>query len=158
VQYLLEAFRSLDPSRFALTLAGRVVGEGRGLAAYDGLFRHATGLRRLDMPALYREHDVFVLPSLAEGSAYVVYEAMASGLPVVVTPNAGADLVREGVEGFVVAIRSPAEIAARLEELAADPDGVARMGEAARARSVEFDWARFRATFADLLAKTEAER
>ena len=42
-------------------------------------------------------------------------EAMASGLPVIVTPNVGADAVRDGVEGFVVPIRSPEAVACRLE-------------------------------------------
>ena len=45
--------------------------------------------------------DVFVFPSLFEGSAVVTYEALACGLPSVVTPDAGS-VVRDGVEGFVV--------------------------------------------------------
>ena len=45
--------------------------------------------------------DVFVFPSLFEGSAVVTYEALACGLPCVVTPEAGS-VVRDGVEGLVV--------------------------------------------------------
>ena len=45
--------------------------------------------------------DVFVFPSLFEGSAVVTYEALAAGLPSVVTPSAGS-VVRDGVEGFIV--------------------------------------------------------
>ena len=45
--------------------------------------------------------DVFVFPSLFEGSAVVTYEALACGLPSIVTPNAGS-VVRDGVDGFHV--------------------------------------------------------
>ena len=45
--------------------------------------------------------DVFVFPSLFEGSAVVTYEALACGLPSVVTPSAGS-VVRDGAEGFLV--------------------------------------------------------
>ena len=53
------------------------------------------------------ESDVLVLPSLGEGFGLVVTEALACGLPVIVTPNVGAsDLVRDGQEGFVVPVCS----------------------------------------------------
>ena len=54
-----------------------------------------------EMPAWMRQADVFVFPSLFEGSAVVTYEALASGLPCVVTAESGS-VVRDGLEGFVV--------------------------------------------------------
>ena len=45
-----------------------------------------------------------MFPSLHEGSAFTVFEALASGLPVVTTPNAGS-VVRDGEEGYIVPIR-----------------------------------------------------
>ncbi len=146
IGYLLDAMRLLDPARFELTMAGPVLGSGSGLRRYEGAFRHLTGVRPQDMPAVYGAADVLVLPSLFEGSALVVLEAMASGLPVIVTENAGADAVRDGVEGFVVAVRSPEAIAARLEELAS-PEPRRRMGEAARARALAFTWEAFHRAF-----------
>ena len=64
--------------------------------------------------------DVFVFPSLFEGSAVVTYEALACGLPSVVTPNAGS-VVRDGLEGFVVPPRDVEALAARMEQLGDDP-------------------------------------
>jgi glycosyltransferase involved in cell wall biosynthesis len=93
---------------------------------------------------------VLVLPSLLEGSALVVLEAMASGLPVVVTPNAGADAVRDGIDGFVVPIRSPEALAARLEQLL-DPDLRQRIGEAGRARSMDYTWEAFHRGFREAI-------
>jgi starch synthase len=149
----------LDPSRFELTVAGSVPGSGTGLRWYEGSFRHLRGVRPRDMPAVYRAADVLVLPSLLEGSALVVLEAMASGLPVIVTENTGADAVRDGVEGFVVPARSPEAIAARIEELAS-PELRRRMGGAARARALAFGWDAFHRAFriAAGFDREEAER
>jgi starch synthase len=146
IGYLLDAMGLLDPSRFELTVAGSVPGSGAGLRWYEGSFRHLQGIRPQDMPTVYRAADVLVLPSLLEGSALVVLEAMASGLPVIVTENTGADAVRDGVEGFVVPVRSPEAIAARLEELAS-PELRRRMGAAARSRALAFEWDAFHRAF-----------
>jgi starch synthase len=63
----------------------------------------------------------------------VVPQAMACGLPVIVSENVGArDLVQEGVNGFIVPIRSPHVIAERLRFLFANRDVATRMGKAAR--------------------------
>jgi glycosyltransferase involved in cell wall biosynthesis len=59
--------------------------------------------------------DVFVLPSIAEGRALVIHEAMSQGLPVILTPNTGAmDLIDEYENGFLVPIRDPEKIAEKL--------------------------------------------
>src|SRR5262249_38517871 len=61
----------------------------------------------------YQSADVFVFPSLAEGGVYVIYEALACGLPCIVSDNAGS-AVRDGIEGFVVPVGHSAAIAERL--------------------------------------------
>src|SRR5262249_9861656 len=72
----------------------------------------------------------------------VTYEALACGLPSVVTPDAGS-VVRDGVEGFVVPPRDVDTLAARLAQLGLDPQLRARMASAARARALFFDWPRY---------------
>lgn len=151
IGYLLDAMKLLDRAHFALSVVGPIAGSGAGLRQYDGLFRHAGVARPQDMPAMYREADVLVLPSVNEGSARVVLEAMASGLSVIVTPNAGADAVRDGVDGFVVPVRSTEAIAERLRVLREDPALVQRMGASARERALEFTWKAFRAEFRRVL-------
>jgi starch synthase len=144
--YVLDAMRLLDPAKFELTLVGPLLGSGSGLRRYEGSFTHLTGVRPQDMPAVHRAADVLVLPSLLEGSALVVLEAMASALPVIVTENAGADAVRDGIDGYIVPVRSPEAIAARLEALAS-PALRLKMGAAARLRSLEFTWEAFHRGF-----------
>lgn len=75
--------------------------------------------------------DVFFLPSVCEGSATVIYEALMSGLPVVTTPNAGS-IVRDGVDGFIVPVRDAKAIVEKLELLNRDRDLLRRMQEATR--------------------------
>ena len=105
---------------------------------------HILGKRSSDeMFDVYQNADAFVLPSLFEGSAIVVYEALMAGLPVIVTPNAGS-VIRDGVEGFVVPPRTPDVLAARIRTLAAPGDHWSRMSASARARGVEYPWSRYR--------------
>ncbi len=89
---------------------------------------------RSEMTREYQNADVLLHPSLAEGSANVCYEAMAHGLPVIVTPNAGA-AITDGVEGIIIPIRSPEAIAAALQRLASDPALRLSMGQAGRRRA-----------------------
>ena len=91
---------------------------------------------------------MFVFPSLLEGMGLVVLEAMASGLPVITTPNGPGDLVRDGVDGFVVPIRDVDAIVEKLEYLRAHPEDRLRMGQNARERAKEFTWEQYRATTA----------
>ena len=94
-------------------------------------------LPRPAMAAQYGWADVFLLPSLCEGSATVTYEALGYGLPVICTPSAGS-VVRDGLEGFVVPVRDATAIAGRIEQLAQDVDLRAQMAANTKARAAEF--------------------
>jgi glycosyltransferase involved in cell wall biosynthesis len=106
-------------------------------AAKAELARHLelTGtVARSHIMKHYEWADVFFLPSVCEGSATVTYEALACGLPVVTTPNAGSP-VRDGVDGFVVPAHASATMTARLRQLHHDRPLLARLAEAAVRRS-----------------------
>ena len=92
---------------------------------------------RTAMPREYAWADVFFLPTVCEGSATVCYEAMAAGLPVITTPNAGS-VVRDGLDGFVVPVGDAEAIAAKLELLSRDRELLAWMSTNARQRAQEF--------------------
>ena len=96
------------------------------------------------MAAHYRWADVFVLPSICEGSAAVCYEALAYGLPVITTPNAGS-VVRNGVDGYIVPIRDADAIACKLELLASDPRLLAELSANVKDRAREFTVSRYAA-------------
>jgi len=94
-----------------------------------------------DFLRLMRSCDVFVLPSIVEGRALVQQEAMACGLPLIATRNAGADdLIEEGVTGFLVPVRSPEAIAEKINWCAANRSLISGMGIAAKQRAGELSW------------------
>lgn len=87
---------------------------------------------RSEVIRLFAWADVLVLPSIAEGSATVTYEALMSGCPVITTPNAGS-IVRDNVDGFIVPIRDPAALAAALMSYVRDRKLLAAHRQAATA-------------------------
>lgn len=114
------------------------------LIPHLGRYRDRPGIRffghlKGGAARLFSEASVFVLPSLVEGSAKTTYEAMAAGVPVVTTRNAGS-VVRDGVDGFLVPPRDPRAIRDKLLLLKENPDMVRAMGDAARERVAEFTW------------------
>ena len=144
IGYLLEAARRLRRlPGFELVLVGRMVGAEAAFAPYEGVFRHVRHVPFHEVHALFQDADLFAYPSLHEGSAFATYEALASGLPVVTTPNAGS-VVRDGIEGYVVPIRDVDALVDRIERLHADPALRAAMSGAARARALDFTWTAYR--------------
>lgn len=115
----------------------RVIGSLKVRDAIKGELAACLDLRdrvpRSEMAGHFAWADVFLLPSLCEGSATVTYEAMAAGLPVVCTANTGS-MVRDGVDGFLVPVRDAGAIVAALENLRA-PERRLQMSQAARERS-----------------------
>jgi len=97
----------------------------------------------------YGQADVFVLPSVVEGSAKTTYEAMAAGLPVVTTPNAGS-VVRDGVDGFIVPIRDQDALKRRLLFLYENREASRAMGEAARKSVRDFSWETYESRLIDI--------
>jgi glycosyltransferase involved in cell wall biosynthesis len=97
---------------------------------------------RSEMRAQFEWADVFLLPSLCEGSATAVYEALAAGLPVICTENTGS-VVRHGVDGYIVPIRDVAETTDILKQLAGNPAMLARMSDSARERAADYTVARY---------------
>ncbi len=105
-----------------------------------------------EMPGQMARADVFVFPSLFEGSAVVTYEALACGLPSIVTPNAGS-VVRDGIEGYLVGPGDIDALACRMEQLGNDPAQRDQMGSAARSRALAYDWPRYHAALIELLGE-----
>jgi glycosyltransferase involved in cell wall biosynthesis len=110
---MLEAFRivqrSVPNARLLLTSIVRD-DVNEVLARYADLpIEWAPGLPHPQLAERLRSADVFVLLSLEEGLVRAALEAIACGLPVVLTPNTGSsDFVQPGKNGEIVAIRDPA--------------------------------------------------
>jgi alpha-maltose-1-phosphate synthase len=144
IRYLLDAVRRLKLPGAELVLVGKMVGRESAFAPYRDIFRHVAHVPYHEVHRLFQEADIFVYPSLHEGSAFATYEALASGLPIVTTRNAGS-VARDGKEGFIVPIRDVDALMDRIERLYRDPALRAAMAAAARRRATEFTWAHYRA-------------
>jgi alpha-maltose-1-phosphate synthase len=142
--YLLRALRKVD-SLVEVTLIGKRVANCEELDAALVKYRYIPSMPHSQVLAEMERHDVLGFPTLSEGMALVVLEAMSRGMCVVTTPNSGAvGIVRDGIDGFIVPIRSAEGLAAKLELLAGDRDLLQAMRESAHRRAQEYNWERYR--------------
>jgi glycosyltransferase involved in cell wall biosynthesis len=145
LSYLLQAIKLLG-SKVELTLLGRKAVDG--CPPLEEAIRKHRWIPSLPHPELLRvmqQHDVLILPSLFEGFGLVILEAMAQRLPVIATPHtAGPDVISEGVDGFIVPIRSAEAIAARLDHLASNPNLLQQMKQAAQDKAKSQRWENYR--------------
>jgi glycosyltransferase involved in cell wall biosynthesis len=143
IKSLLEAWRIASPSLKSATLV--FAGEGEESEAIQR--EAASGLRiislgvRDDVADLMRASDVLILPSRNESFGNVVVEAMACGLPVIVSSAGIAQrLALDRVAGRVVTASCPEEIAAAVTEIFNDPEMRKTMGERSRYIVEKFDF------------------
>ena len=144
IHHLLEAWHRLDLKDAELWLIGSVHDEAKPhLKKYWRDNIKIVGFVR-DVENYLSQGTIHIFPSQCEGSAKVVYEAAACGLPHITTREAG-DVVNHGVEGILVRPGDVGELATAILELYRHPEMVERMSVAARKRVVEnFTWDHFR--------------
>jgi starch synthase len=152
--YLIEAFRAANLADSELVLWGAPGSRGvsrylaRQLSAEPRIDARSFAAGKAGYAAAYGDSSVLVHPSLSDGFAYAVVEAMASGLPVIVTSATGAsEWVKDGVSGFVVPPGDTGAIAERLKYLHGNPARVREMGSAAREAVKQLTVERFHDVF-----------
>ncbi|WP_460960987.1 glycosyltransferase family 4 protein [Spirosoma litoris] len=155
--YLYEAFQMLKHPRKELLVVGAITLEIKKLLASksvtDITFLHKVANK--DLALLYSTSHVFVLPSIEEGMAMVQGEALACGCPVIATTNTGSeDLFKDGVEGYIIPIRSSNAIKECLQQLMDDHSLQSQMSEAAIQRVKKINgWDKYGEDFSSLIAK-----
>jgi glycosyltransferase involved in cell wall biosynthesis len=117
-----------------------------------GGFIHEGSRPHGEVLALMRSCDVFCLPSIVEGRALVMQEAMSQGLPLIITPNTGGeDLIDEGVTGFLVPIRRADKIAEKIAWFADHRSAFPEMSLAAQAKAARLTWESYGQTIANAI-------
>jgi glycosyltransferase involved in cell wall biosynthesis len=149
LKYLLEAWDKLNLPDAELVLVGNVHEE------LNSLMEPYLGRKDIvhfgfvpDPVKLYNSGTVFVFPSVDEGSAKVTYEAMACGIPVIVTPNAGS-LARDGKDGFIVPIRQVEPLVEKILYFYNNRDAAVEMGREARRHIETYTWEYYEQTLID---------
>lgn len=129
----------------------------RDEAARDRLGRHGELLGKLphdQLPALYRWADALVLPSRFDSFGLVVLEALACGLPVIVSDRVGAkDFVEHGVNGLILPSGDADALATSLAAFASDPAPLRAMRGAALASARDAEWTQYRTCAAATLGR-----
>ncbi len=152
IKYLLDAIALVDSAAVTLSLLGPLPVDETPLQAVSDRFEY---LGRTDQPGVVRQmhaHDVLVLPSVFEGFGLVIVEAMATGMPVIAsTHSCGPEVIREGVDGFVLAPDDVDGLAQKIDWMAANRSAAVEMGRAAAGRAAEFSWRRHRDRLAEIL-------
>lgn len=99
-------------------------------------------VRRSEIWEHYTWADVFLLPSICEGSATVVYEALSQGLPIICTPNTGS-VVRHNIDGLIIKPSSSDAVIEAVLSLIDIPDLVSSLSINAYQRAQEFTMAKY---------------
>ncbi|HEY9600527.1 MAG TPA: glycosyltransferase family 4 protein [Allocoleopsis sp.] len=145
VHYLLQAWRELRLPEAELFLVGMNEFPDGWLSRYTESIRHHSSVPHAALNRYYSSANVLVFPSLVEGLALVQLEAMACGIPLITTPNAGgSDIITDGVEGFIVPIRDVEMLKEKLEWCYLHPRELAQMGRAARQKAERCTWTVYR--------------
>jgi glycosyltransferase involved in cell wall biosynthesis len=143
LKYLLEAWARLSLPNAELLLVGNIMDEVRPIVEP---YLSRTDIRHIgfipDPVQAYNASTVFVFPSVDEGSAKVTYEAMACGLPVIVTHNAGS-LAKDGEDGFVIPIRSIDAIMEKILFFYENREAASEMGLNARRNIESYTWNKY---------------
>lgn len=138
---LFEAMKLLNQQNIELVIMGSLLAPMDFYRKQYAGFTYEQGRSHTEVLELMRTCDVFCLPSIVEGRALVMQEAMSQGLPIIITPNTGGeDLVIEGETGFLVPIRSPQAIAEKISWFVEHRDAIPEMGEKARQHAQKYTW------------------
>jgi alpha-maltose-1-phosphate synthase len=146
LSYALRAVELIGERNCELTLLGRKAAEGcRPLDQAVRAHRWLPSLSHARVLLEMRQHDVLIFPSLFEGFGLAITEAMSQGTPVITTAHtAGPDIIDDGVDGFIVPIRSAEAIAEKLGLLARDRERLRAMKISAREKAQRHSWENYR--------------
>lgn len=143
VHYLLRAFYELNLPNSELMLIGSINDEIKPFfKKYEGSFKWLGHIPQKELYKYYSQGSVFAIASIEEGLALVQPQAMACGLPIICTVNTGGqDIVRNGIDGFIISIRDVETLKEKLIYLYNNPEVCRKMGASAKERvSSGFTW------------------
>jgi glycosyltransferase involved in cell wall biosynthesis len=160
VHHLVRAFEKLAVRGAELHLVGEVDPLlGRLVAEWSRLpgVHVLGGVPKVELPQHYRRASLLALPALADAQPLVCLEAMACGLPAIVTTAMGSrEIVRDGIDGYVLAPRDVDALAERLAQLDAERTLLRSLAASARERALEFTWDAYEQRISELYGKLAA--
>jgi glycosyltransferase involved in cell wall biosynthesis len=152
IRYLIEAARQLSGRAVEFVVAGPTDLRPETVKQAPPNMRWLGPIPRGQATAIYRQSDVFVLPTLSDGFALTQLEAMANGLPVIATPNCGR-VVNDGRNGFIVPAADAPALAEAILKFVTEPGLAQTMRPHCLATAREFSLERFGQTLIDAILK-----
>lgn len=144
---LFEAMKIVNNPNIELIVLGSLLAPLDFYKSEFTNFKHEVGRAHSEVLILMQSCDVFCLPSIVEGRALVMQEAMSQGLPIIITANTGGeDLVIEGETGFLIPIRSPKAIAEKINWFFENQSCISEMGEKAKIHAAKYTWKNYAET------------
>lgn len=138
---LFSAVKMIDRSKIEIVAMGGLQAPMKFYRDELPNFTYEPGRPNNEVLKLMASCDIFCLPSIVEGRALVMQEAMSQGLPLIITPNTGGqDLVIEGETGFLVPIRSPQAIAEKVNWFLQNREKIPAMGKMAKLHAAKLTW------------------
>ena len=163
IHFLIEAF-ALAVKECALPMELQLIGEGEEKAALQARAKELAIENRVKflgrvehqlLPQFYQKAHVFVLPSKNEGMSNAALEALASGLPLIVSGTGGMqELVSDGQNGLFVDPSDTTVFAKKLVELATSQEKIVAFGSESRRRAEARGWDKVAANFRQALVES----
>ena len=145
MNFLLDAMEELKNQPVKLSVIGVPASKEQDLISRMENMENVEYIGRIPHEQIYKyfeKNDVFILPSLAEGSSLSVYEALASGMPCIVTKNTGS-VVTDGVDGIIIEVKSVQSIVSAIQKFISYPELVQKMSANTKATIAKYTWAEY---------------
>lgn len=150
--YLMQALEKIPIKEVELTVVGEMVSDPQVWSSYRERFVYHRSMPHAELMWLMRQSDLLVLPTLFEGQALVILEAMKMGVPVLTTPNSGAtNLITDGLNGLLVPIRSAVALEEKIIWAGQNRVELKEMGRKAHGTAEQCTWAAYATAIAEVL-------
>lgn len=146
IYYLLEAMKNFHKSEVELHVIGNIFGSGIAFEKYKNVYTYHGAVSQQKLFEMYHEFDALVLPTIFEGFALVIVEAMAAGLPVITTAHSiGPELIIDDQNGYIVPIRNIDAIKESIEKIVNKTEyEFEEMSKNARLSALNYSWEKYK--------------
>ena len=145
-KYLIEAFKLLarDFDDLELSCVGTLTEDNKVLSSFPETLRsriqNRSNVTHAELSDIYKNADIFILPTLSEGFSQALLEEMAAGTPIVTTPvGASQELLRNGVNAFIVSKRDSVALADSIRRLIENRELRQQMGREAQNTASQYE-------------------
>ncbi len=157
IGYLLDAALEIQLNELRLTVVGTYDNSTHIFDRYMDHIRFTGRVPHEKVKRMLLESDIFVFPSLGEGLSLSILEAMACGLPCIVTRNSGV-AIKDSVEGFVIDIQNKQAIKEKLMWFIHNKEEIPKMGKAAQKLAMYYNWGNYEKKVTVALQEILSER